>query len=204
MEKEEPEVVAIRVSEVTLRVPDWVERVLPDPATVFATEEDRMAVAIELARQNVRRGTGGPFGAAVFDATHHTLVAPGVNVVVSQGCAIAHAEIVALALAQRRFRSHDLGAPGVPPCELTTTAAPCAMCLGAIPWSGVRRLVCGAREEDVRAVGFDEGDKPVPWPRVLAARGIAVVQDVRRDEAASIVWQYVRAGGRVYNGRSGG
>jgi tRNA(Arg) A34 adenosine deaminase TadA len=162
-----------------------------------------MAFVLELARQNVRRGTGGPFAAAVFDADHHTLVALGVNVVIPQGCSIGHAEILALALAQRRLRSHDLGVLGVPACELTTSAAPCAMCLGAIPWSGVRRVVCGAREEDVRAVGFDEGDKPARWPQALEARGITVVQDVRRDEATAILREYVRDGGRVYNGGTG-
>jgi tRNA(Arg) A34 adenosine deaminase TadA len=139
----------------------------------------------------------------VFDAQNHTLVAPGVNMVISQGCSIAHAEILALALAQRRLRSHDLGAPGVPACELITSAAPCAMCLGAIPWSGVRRVVCGAREEDVRAVGFDEGDKPAHWPRALERRGIAVVEDVRRSEAKAVLQEYVRGGGLVYNGRPG-
>jgi len=189
-------------SDVVLTLPDWVEALLPDPATAFPTCKDRMALVVELARQNVRHGTGGPFAAAVFDATRHTLVAPGVNVVISQGCSIAHAEILALALAQRRLHSHDLGAPGVSACELTTSAAPCAMCLGAIPWSGVGGVVCGAREEDVRAVGFDEGDKPALWPRALEARGITVVQDVRRDEATAVLREYVRGGGPVYNGGS--
>jgi tRNA(Arg) A34 adenosine deaminase TadA len=193
----------MRIAEVSLWLPDWVEAFLPAPATPYPTDEDRMTLVVELARQNVRRGTGGPFAAAVFDTQHHTLVAPGVNVVISQGCSIAHAEILALAVAQRRLGSHDLGAPGAPPCELTTSAAPCAMCLGAIPWSGVRRVVCGAREADVRAVGFDEGDKPAHWPRALERRGIAVVEDIRREEATAVLREYVRGGGLVYNERPG-
>jgi tRNA(Arg) A34 adenosine deaminase TadA len=193
----------MRVSGVSLALPDWVEAFLPPAATPFPTDDDRMALVIELARQNVRRGTGGPFAAAVFDATDHTLVAPGVNVVIPEGCSIAHAEILALALAQRRLGSYDLGTSGRRPCALTTSAAPCAMCLGAIPWSGVRRVACGAREEDVRAVGFDEGDKPASWPRTLEARGIAVVEDVRRHEAIAVLQEYVRGGGRVYNGERG-
>lgn len=188
-------------SDLTLRLPDWIEAFLPDPATTFSGDEDRMALVIALARENVRRGTGGPFAAAIFDAGAHTLVAPGVNLVTWQRCSVAHAETLAIMLAQRRLGTHDLAAPGLPPHELATSAAPCAMCLGAIPWSGVRRVVCGAREEDARAVGFDEGDKPRDWAKRLEARGIAVLQDVRRAEAAEVLRDYARRGGPIYNSR---
>jgi len=191
----------MRFSDVTLRLPDWVEASLPSPATTYSSDEDRMALVIELARQNVRRGTGGPFAAAIFDATTRTLIAVGVNLVTSQGCSVAHAETLAIMLAQRRLGTHDLAAPGLSPHELATSAAPCAMCLGAIPWSGVRRVICGAREEDVRAVGFDEGDKPPDWARKLEAREIVVIQDVRRAEAADVLREYACGGGLIYNSR---
>jgi tRNA(Arg) A34 adenosine deaminase TadA len=191
----------MRFSDVTLRLPEWMEDVLPDSAATYPSDEDRMALVIELARQNVRRGTGGPFAAAIFDAASHNLVAPGVNLVASQRCSVAHAETLAIMLAQRRLGTHDLAAPGLPPHELATSAAPCAMCLGAIPWSGVRRVVCAAREEDVRAVGFDEGDKPPEWAKTLEARGISVLQDVRRADAVEVLREYARGGGVVYNSR---
>lgn len=191
----------MRFPDLTLRLPAWIEDVLPDSAATYSTDQDRMALAIELARQNVRRGTGGPFGAAIFDATTHTLVAAGVNLVTSQGCSVAHAETLAIMFAQRRLGTHDLAATGRPPHELATSAVPCAMCLGAIPWSGIRRVVCGAREEDVRAVGFDEGDKPAEWAQKLQARGITVIQDVRRAEAAEVLGEYARRGGPIYNSR---
>ena len=41
--------------------------------------------------------------------------------------------------------------------EMVASTQPCAMCLGATPWSGIRRLVCGARDEDAEEIGFDEG-----------------------------------------------
>ena len=75
------------------------------------------------------------------------------------------------------------------------------MCFGAIPWSGVRRLVCGARDEDARAIGFDEGPKLPDWVDALEARGIAVVHDVLRDEAVAILRHYQESGGIIYNGR---
>jgi tRNA(Arg) A34 adenosine deaminase TadA len=78
------------------------------------------------------------------------------------------------------------------------------MCLGALPWSGVARVVTAARDEDARAVGFDEGDKPAGWTASLQVRGIEVVGDVRRAEAAEVLRAYQRLGGLIYNGRTGG
>jgi tRNA(Arg) A34 adenosine deaminase TadA len=74
------------------------------------------------------------------------------------------------------------------------------MCLGALPWSGVARVVCGARDADARAVGFDEGDKPADWVEALQARGIEVLVDVEREAAAALLRDYVARGGLVYNG----
>ncbi len=76
------------------------------------------------------------------------------------------------------------------------------MCLGATPWSGVRRVVCAARDEDARTLGFDEGSKPPDWVGQLAARDIAVVRDIRREESTRILKDYVERGGPVYNGRA--
>ena len=73
------------------------------------------------------------------------------------------------------------------------------MCLGAIPWSGLRRLVCAARDEDARAAGFDEGAKPCDWAEEFLRRGIAVTRDVMRREAASVLETYARGGGPIYN-----
>jgi hypothetical protein len=65
----------------------------------------------------------------------------------------------------------------------------------------VERLICGARDEDARAIGFDEGDKPPDWTQRLRARGIEVITDLRREEAAEVLASYARAGGVIYNGR---
>jgi tRNA(Arg) A34 adenosine deaminase TadA len=73
------------------------------------------------------------------------------------------------------------------------------MCFGAVLWSGVKRLVCAARQEDVERLGFDEGTKPVDWPGELERRGITVARDVCRDEAVAILNHYVVAGGLIYN-----
>jgi tRNA(Arg) A34 adenosine deaminase TadA len=64
------------------------------------------------------------------------------------------------------------------------------MCFGAIPWSGVRQLVCGARASDAEAIGFDEGPKPARWVAALEARGIKVVRDIQRAEARAVLREY--------------
>lgn len=188
--------------EVSLRLPGWVEGVV-GRRLVYPRPEDRMELAVRLARENARRGTGGPFGAAVFESDSGRLVAPGVNLVVGSGNSVAHAETVALMVAQRIVGNFDLGAPGRPACELVASTEPCLMCLGATLWSGVRSLVCGARDEDAAAIGFDEGPKPSMWQRELEDRGLAVRRDVLREGAAEVLREYVRSGGEIYNARRG-
>ena len=78
------------------------------------------------------------------------------------------------------------------------------MCFGAVPWSGVRTLVCGARKADAEAAGFDEGEKPRDWIRALADRGIEVRRGVLRERAVEIFDLYLQSGGEIYNPGAGG
>ena len=73
------------------------------------------------------------------------------------------------------------------------------MCFGAVTWSGIRTLVCGARDEDVRAIGFDEGAKAADWEGALRSRGIRVIRDIERGEAIRILRLYEAGGGPIYN-----
>jgi len=182
---------------IQIELPGWVAGVVGDPDAPYPTAEGRMDLAVALARASAGRG-GGPFGAAVFERESGRLVAPGVNRVEAAGLSVAHAEIIALSLAQRRLGTYNLAAVG--DYELVTSAAPCAQCFGAVPWSGVHAVVCGARTADVEANGFDEGPKPADWAEQLAGRGVAVQQDVRREAAAAVVRAYVAGGGTIYNG----
>lgn len=188
---------------VTLSLPGWVEDLIQDPDREYPTEGDRMRLAIELSRSNVERGTGGPFGACVFDLSTNRLVAPGVNLVTSSNLSTAHAEIVALTIAQQVIGHFDLGGPGRPPYELVASTEPCIQCFGALTWSGVRRLACGARDEDAREIGFDEGPKMEDWVSALEHRGISVVRDVCREQAAAVLGAYAEGGGEIYNARQG-
>lgn len=185
---------------INLTLPSWLGEILPSPEQLFHTAESRMALVIELAAANIRQGTGGPFGAAVFDLDSGRLLAPGLNLVTATSCSVAHAELVALMTAQRLVGNFSLAAAGFN-VELTSSTEPCAMCLGALPWAGIKQLSCGARDSDARAIGFDEGDKPPHWPLLLEKRGIRVVRDICRSQAVAVLEQYRRQGGEIYNGK---
>ena len=196
-------VIVMQFPEIQLALPEWVGDFCARWQGEFATVADRAAFVVALSRENVLRGTGGPFAAAVFDPSCAMLVAPGVNLVVPAACSSAHAEIVALSIAQQVTGTHDLGAAGLPALELVSSTEPCAMCMGAVPWAGVRRLVCCARGEDAEAIGMDEGAKPPDWETALKVRGIEVVRDICRGEAAAVLRDYAAQGGPIYNGRDG-
>jgi tRNA(Arg) A34 adenosine deaminase TadA len=180
-------------------LPSWVEGFVDWSAT-YATDAERMRLAIRLARENIDRQTGGPFGAAVFEQASGRVVGVGVNSVVRLNNSALHAEMVAFMLAQQRRGAFTLNAPGLPEHELATSCEPCAMCLGAVLWSGVRRVVSGASREDAMALGFEEGPVFAESYRYLEAREVAFVREVARGEARGVMEEYRRRGGPIYNG----
>lgn len=187
---------------IEFHLPDWLLAYAGNMQAISSLPE-RMALVIGAARENVKQKTGGPFAAAVFESTTGRLVSLGVNLVTSENLSTLHAEMVALTLAQRKLRTYDLGRSDLPAHELVTSTEPCSMCFGAVPWSGVKRVVTGARDEDARAIGFDEGPKPEDWKKALQERHIEVVTDVCREQAAQILKDYLRHGGHIYNSREG-
>ena len=107
--------------------------------------------------------------------------------------------MTALALAQRRLGTYDLGADGLPHYELVSSTEPCTMCLGAITWSGVCRVVAGARDADARSIGFDEGPKPHDWKNALNDRNIEVICDLQREQASGVLQEYAKQNKEIYN-----
>jgi tRNA(Arg) A34 adenosine deaminase TadA len=184
--------------ETRIALPPWID-VAVDGATVCTSDDDKMALAIRLAGLNVEHGLGGPFGAAVFEQASGRLVAVGVNRVLEHRCSVAHAEMVAIMLAQASLGCHTLANGPARHYVLATSAQPCAMCYGALGWSGVSAVLIGARREDVESItGFDEGPLPAEWLAGLERRGIAVVRDVLRQQACEPLRRYRSAGGPVY------
>lgn len=186
---------------ITIQLPEWVEPFIREQGDLFTSIEERMTLVIKLSQRNIEQKTGGPFGAAVFDASGR-LIAPGVNLVPTANCSLLHAEMVALAVAQKVLHRFDISDGGIHRYDLVASTEPCAMCFGAVPWSGVNRLICGARDEDARAIGFDEGPKLPEWQEALEARKITVIRDVLRDQAIETLKAYAASAGVIYNSRT--
>ena len=184
---------------VQVDLPAWAAAFEPVGQT-FAGDSERMQLAIDLARENVTRQTGGPFGAAIFEGDTGKLVAIGVNSVVRLNNCALHAEMVAFMRAQAALRSYSLGLPGMPSHDLFTSCEPCAMCLGAVLWSGVRRVVFAARRDDALRLSFDEGPVFPESFAYLRRRGIRIEGGPLREAARQVMEHYRSAGGAIYNG----
>ncbi|MES2659697.1 MAG: nucleoside deaminase [Verrucomicrobiota bacterium] len=108
-----------------------------------------MRRAIELARQGMNQGAGGPFGAVVV--RDGVIVGEGWNRVIGTNDPTAHGEVTAI-----RDACAKLGTFSLEGCEIHTTGQPCPMCLGAIHWARIGRIYYGFRIEDAAEIGFDD------------------------------------------------
>ena len=188
----------------TLSLPDWANEELRRLPTHIPSIEDRMAAVIRFSRLNFENGTGGPFAAGVFERDSGKLIVIGVNRVVASNCSSAHAEVMTLSLAQQIVGTYDLGGAGQPAHQLVVNWLPCAMCFGAMVWSGVRSLVIpGSGPELEQITGFDEGPIHPQWEQQLAKRGISVTNNVLREEALQVYRDFASSGALVYNARQG-
>lgn len=185
----------------SFELPTWVKPFLLDWQQPLVSRNQRMQLAIALSNESIQQKTGGPFGALVVNDQTAELVSVGINLVTTAGLSIAHAEMVALSLAQLSVGQWNLSHSG--PLQLVTSCEPCAMCFGALPWSGIRSLICGAGKEDAESAGFDEGDKPDLWVSSLQRRGIDVERGVLSSQAASVLAYYRDHGGPIYNASHG-
>ena len=190
----------MKKNSLTLSLPEWIDDFLKQYQFPMVSNEERMRFVLKITLQNIEKTTGGPFGAAVFERESGQLVSVGVNVVLKQGCSAAHAEMMAIMLAQQELGTHDLGIAELPEFQLVTSGKMCAMCLGSVVWSGVREVLASAQPEDVEnIVGFDEGPAPADYDRQLEKRGISIIPSFLREAGCEGLQRYVDLEGVVYN-----
>ena len=180
-----------------LELPGWLDEFVSAWTEPIDTIEQRMHLAVALASENVKHHTGGPFGAIVVEEDTGRLLGVGVNLVTTLELSLAHAEMVAVSLAQSAAGNWNLGAQSS--VQLVTSCEPCAMCFGAVPWSGVKSIIWGAGRHDAEAAGFDEGDKPADWAESLERRGIRTQGGVLHREAAAVLARYAGRDGAIYH-----
>jgi guanine deaminase len=102
--------------------------------------------AIEIAASGIRDG-GGPFGAVIIK--NGSIITGSNNRVVLNTDPTAHAELLAIREAARLLGTYDLSG-----CVLYTSCEPCPMCLGAIYWSGIKRVVYASGRHEAANAGF--------------------------------------------------
>lgn len=188
----------MRDTGICIRQPDWLPRWLATRA-LPGSDRERLEEVLALTEESVRRGSGGPFAAIVYDQRNGARLGVAVNTVVANCTALAHAETSALALAQQQLGCFSLAFTGGPDALLVTSSAPCTMCLGAIAWSGVSRVLFASTRRDVEAIGFDEGPQTPRWRAQLAARGVRVDGPRCRARARQVLMLYSREHGEIYN-----
>ena len=141
-----------------------------------------MRRAIELARQGMNQGAGGPFGAVVV--RDGAIVGEGWNRVISTHDPTAHGEVTAIHDACARLGTFSLEG-----CEIHTTGQPCPMCLGAIQWARIRKIYYGFRLEDAAAIGFDDTEF---YRQMLLPPGERLIpaEESYREEALELAREY--------------
>jgi tRNA(Arg) A34 adenosine deaminase TadA len=174
----------VKFPEVHLEYPGWVRRKVDWLRPRFG-DRDRMRTALDVAHENVLQTGGLPFGAAIFDDTTGMLLAVGMNCVDACGSSVMHAEVVAIMLTQAKLGRTDLGPPGK--CALYSSCEPCVMCLGAILWSGIPRVVWSARQDDADRAGFPTGLSSEPLIEQMRNGGITLDAAVLRDEGRALL-----------------
>jgi tRNA(Arg) A34 adenosine deaminase TadA len=165
---------------------------VPDERDVSEQDLAFLRRAIELA--GAARADGRhPFGALVVNERGETVVESMNNAVRPKGDPTQHAETVACAAAARLVSEAELKN-----CTLYTSTEPCAMCAGAIYWTGIGRVVFALAETGLlKFTGNDEENPTLDLPcREVFARGqrrIVVVGPLLEDEAGLVHVGFWRA-----------
>lgn len=137
--------------------------------------------AIALSRQGSEAGDGGPFGAVVVRGDE--IIGEGWNRVIARNDPTAHGEIEAIREACRRVGNFSLEG-----CDLYTSAEPCPMCLAAIYWARLDRVIYAASASAAAALGFGDvsigrqvclapSERSIPSLQILENEALAVFRD---------------------------
>lgn len=113
-----------------------------------ATDEAHLRRAIELAA-SAREAGNHPFGALIVDAAGTTVI-EAENTVVTRRDITGHAELNVV-----RAASIELGDAALRGATLYTSTEPCAMCAGAVYWSGIDRVVYALGSDTLAALVED-------------------------------------------------
>lgn len=136
-----------------------------------------MRHAVRLSAERMREGAGGPFGAVIVKDGR--VIAEGWNRVTSDNDPTAHAEVSAIRAACAALKSFSLEG-----CDIYTSCEPCPMCLSAIYWARIGRIVFANTRQDAAAIGFDDDLLYREIPKPIGERIIPTTQLILPEAAA--------------------
>jgi guanine deaminase len=149
-------------------------------------EQKFLERAIELSREGIQSGRGGPFGCVIVK--DGKIIGEGYNQVVTSNDPTAHAEIVAIRNACKTLNSFQLT-----DCDVYASCEPCPMCLGAIYWARPRRVIYANTKKDAAAINFDDdfiyeeidkagSDRSIEFVHLPNQKAIEVFEEWKRME----------------------
>lgn len=142
-----------------------------------------MALAIRLSLENVRSGSGGPFGSVVVK--DGKVVAEAANRVTASNDPTAHAEMLAIRQACQKLECFELKG-----CDLYTSCEPCPMCMGAIYWARIDKVYFGNLATDAARIGFDDSAIYAEITQPHAGREIPMIPMMREEALAAFrAWE---------------
>lgn len=115
---------------------------------LLSSDNEFLETAISIAIDSIDRG-GGPFGAVIVK--NGEIIARAHNEVTLTNDPTAHAEVRAIQKASaflQSFSLHD--------CVLYSSCEPCPMCLGAIYWAKIPKVIFAASRIEAAHAGFDD------------------------------------------------
>lgn len=158
---------------------------------MMADDLDRLflARAVAISREKMLAGHGGPFGAVVV--RDGKILAEGWNEVTSANDPTAHAEMSVIRRACAAVAHFDLSG-----ATIYTSCEPCPMCLAAIYWARLDRIVFANSRAEAAAIGFDDALLYEEIPKALADRLIPIAH-IALPEAKEVFDMWLKKDDRI-------
>jgi len=153
-------------------------------------DEQFMRMAIAKTREGIAVGQS-PFGSLIISGDK--VVACTHNTVWHTTDPTAHAEVNCIRAAAKELKTIDLKG-----CTLYSTTEPCPMCLAAIHWAKIDRVVYGATIDDAASAGFAELHIAAKDMARQGRSHLKVESGLMQKECAALFDEWKKAGGRAY------
>lgn len=145
----------------------------------MSEDEKFIDIAIELSKKAIY-----PYGAIIVK--NGEIIGRSDSDVPVSKTAYSHAELRAIEDAMDHLGGH-LCAEGGKDCVIYSSCEPCAMCMGAILYTGIEKLVYGATLEDSKECVNDILVKAQIVADNCKNRNIKIISELHRDKAIEVL-----------------